>query len=37
MKRFTPDTLDVDAIVDELLNGEGAVLLSGLFTPRTDR
>lgn len=33
MKRFTPDTLDVDAIVDELLNGEGAVLLSGLFTP----
>ncbi len=33
MKRFTPDTLDVDAIVEELLNGEGAVLLSGLFTP----
>jgi ectoine hydroxylase-related dioxygenase (phytanoyl-CoA dioxygenase family) len=33
MKRFTPGTLDVDAIVDELLNGEGVVLLSGLFTP----
>ncbi|WP_375570881.1 phytanoyl-CoA dioxygenase family protein [Ahrensia marina] len=33
MKRFTQDTLDVDAIVQELLNGEGAVLISGLFTP----
>lgn len=33
MKRFTPDTLNVDEIVQELLNGEGAVLLSGLFTP----
>lgn len=33
MKRYTPDTLNVDEIVQELLNGEGVVLLSGLFTP----
>ncbi|MEQ8658877.1 MAG: phytanoyl-CoA dioxygenase family protein [Hyphomicrobiales bacterium] len=33
MKRYTSDTLDVDEIVQELLNGEGVVLLSGLFTP----
>ena len=32
MKRFTPDTVDVDTIVDELLNHTGAVLFSGLFT-----
>jgi hypothetical protein len=32
MKRFTPDTVDVDTIVDELLNHAGAVLFSGLFT-----
>ncbi len=32
MKRFTPISADPDTIVDELLNGEGAVLLSGLFT-----
>lgn len=33
MKRYTRDTVDVDEIVQELLNGEGVVLLSGLFTP----
>jgi ectoine hydroxylase-related dioxygenase (phytanoyl-CoA dioxygenase family) len=33
MKRYTPDTVDIDEIVQELLNGEGAVLISGLFTP----
>lgn len=32
MKRFTSQTLDVDAIVDELLNGKGAVLLADLFS-----
>ena len=32
MLRFTPDTVDVDAIVQELLHGKGAVLLSGLFS-----
>ena len=31
MKAFAPDTADPDAIVDELLNGAGAVLLKGLF------
>lgn len=33
MKRFDPKTADPDVIVDELLNGKGAVLISGLFTP----
>ena len=33
MKHYTPDTVDTDEIVQELLNGEGVVLLSGLFTP----
>lgn len=33
MKRYTPQTVDPDAIVRELLDGDGAVLLSGLFTP----
>ncbi|MEM6666296.1 MAG: phytanoyl-CoA dioxygenase, partial [Pseudomonadota bacterium] len=32
MKRFTPETVDADAIVAEMLHGDGAVLLSGLFT-----
>ena len=32
MKRFTAETADPNAIVDELLNGKGAVLISGLFT-----
>ncbi len=33
MKRFTAETADPDVIVDELLNGGGAVAISGLFTP----
>lgn len=33
MKRFTAQTADPDQIVDELLNGKGAVLMSGLFAP----
>ncbi|WP_299949235.1 phytanoyl-CoA dioxygenase family protein [uncultured Ruegeria sp.] len=33
MKRFTAETADPDAIVEELLNGGGAVAISGLFTP----
>ncbi len=33
MKRFTAQTADPVQIVDELLHGKGAVLLSGLFTP----
>ena len=32
MKRYTPETADPAEIADELLNGKGAVLLSGLFT-----
>ena len=32
MKRFTAETADPGTIVDELLNGKGAVLISGLFT-----
>ncbi|MEM6712488.1 MAG: phytanoyl-CoA dioxygenase family protein [Pseudomonadota bacterium] len=32
MKRYTPETVDVDEIVDELLGGQGAILISGLFT-----
>ncbi|MEO1639914.1 MAG: phytanoyl-CoA dioxygenase family protein [Pseudomonadota bacterium] len=32
MLRFTPETIDIDLIVQELLHGKGAVLLSGLFT-----
>jgi ectoine hydroxylase-related dioxygenase (phytanoyl-CoA dioxygenase family) len=32
MKRFTADTASPDIIVDELLNGDGAVLISGLFS-----
>ena len=33
MKRFTPDSANPDAIVEELLHGKGAVAISGLFTP----
>ena len=33
MQRYTADTVDVDAIVDALLHGDGAVLLAGLFDP----
>lgn len=33
MKRFTANTADPDTIAKELLEGDGAVLLSGLFTP----
>ncbi|GAA6207100.1 hypothetical protein NBRC116601_03930 [Cognatishimia sp. WU-CL00825] len=33
MKRFTAETAQADEIVQELLHGKGAVLLSGLFTP----
>ena len=33
MKRFTADTAEPAAIVEELLRGGGAVGLSGLFTP----
>ncbi|WP_299661769.1 phytanoyl-CoA dioxygenase family protein [uncultured Ruegeria sp.] len=33
MKRFNAQTVDPDTIVDELLNGDGAVAISGLFTP----
>ncbi|WP_226783138.1 phytanoyl-CoA dioxygenase family protein [Oceaniglobus trochenteri] len=33
MKRFTAETADPAIIVDELLHGDGAVLISGLFTP----
>lgn len=33
MKRYAPDTVDADAIVQDLLHGDGAVLISGLFTP----
>lgn len=32
MKRFTAQTADPETIVDELLNGKGAVLISGLFS-----
>ncbi|MGB7261924.1 MAG: phytanoyl-CoA dioxygenase family protein [Albidovulum sp.] len=32
MKRFTANTADPDQIVEELLNGGGAVCISGLFT-----
>ncbi len=32
MLRFTAETADPDAIVQELLHGKGAVLLSGLFS-----
>jgi hypothetical protein len=37
MKRFTPDTAEPAAIVEELLNGGGAVLLSRGCSPRSDR
>ncbi len=33
MKRFKAETADPDVIVDELLNGDGVVAISGLFTP----
>lgn len=33
MKSFTAKTADPDAIIHELLNGDGAVRLTGLFTP----
>ena len=33
MKTFTATTADPDAIVQELLNGAGAVRITGLFTP----
>ena len=33
MKRFTPESANPDAIVEELLHGKGAVAISGLFTP----
>ncbi|WP_281825140.1 phytanoyl-CoA dioxygenase family protein [Jannaschia rubra] len=33
MKTFAHDRIDPDAIVDELLNGGGAVRLTGLFAP----
>ena len=33
MMRFTAETADPDAIVEELLHGEGAVVISGLFSP----
>lgn len=33
MKRFTATTADPDTIVQELLHGDGAVCISGLFTP----
>ncbi len=33
MKSYTAQTATPDAIVDELLNGDGAVKISGLFTP----
>lgn len=33
MKSYAMDTIDVDAIVDDLLNGDGAVRLTGLFAP----
>lgn len=33
MKRFTAQTADPDTIIEELLNGGGAVAISGLFTP----
>ena len=33
MKSFTAKTANPDVIVDELLNGGGAVKISGLFTP----
>jgi ectoine hydroxylase-related dioxygenase (phytanoyl-CoA dioxygenase family) len=33
MKTFTPDTIDTDVIVRELLHGDGAVRIRGLFTP----
>ena len=32
MKRYTPQTIDPAAIVQDLLHGDGAVLISGLFT-----
>lgn len=32
MQRFTPETIDPDKIAHELMHGNGAVLLSGLFT-----
>jgi ectoine hydroxylase-related dioxygenase (phytanoyl-CoA dioxygenase family) len=33
MKRFTAKTADPDAIVQELLHGDGVIAISGLFTP----
>jgi ectoine hydroxylase-related dioxygenase (phytanoyl-CoA dioxygenase family) len=33
LRVFTEDNLDIDAIVAELLHGNGAVTLRGLFTP----
>ena len=33
MKRVAPDQADPEAIADELLNGAGAVLFEGLFSP----
>ena len=33
MRRFTAETADPDVIVDELLNGGGAIAISGLFSP----
>ncbi len=33
MKRYTAESVDADAIVQDLLYGDGAVLISGLFTP----
>jgi len=33
MKRYTPETADPDAIVQELLHGEGVIAMGGLFTP----
>lgn len=32
MQRYTPDTVDADAIVHDLLHGDGVVVISGLFT-----
>jgi ectoine hydroxylase-related dioxygenase (phytanoyl-CoA dioxygenase family) len=34
MKRFTAQTADPGLIIEELLNGGGAVAISGLFTPQ---
>ncbi|MEM6382787.1 MAG: phytanoyl-CoA dioxygenase family protein [Pseudomonadota bacterium] len=33
MKRFKAEDINPDVIVDELMNGDGAVLLAGLFSP----